>query len=78
MDKNLYSQIRLDDGKNTRKRLIGGGRKLSAAEFDEEVFEWVQELRSKKSRVTIPMIESYAIKTSLKFECLKDFKVSKF
>ena len=61
-----------------RKRSIGGGRKLSAAEFDEEVFEWVQELRSKKLRVTIPMIESYATKTSLQFECLKDFKVSKF
>ncbi|KAL3111244.1 hypothetical protein niasHT_012711 [Heterodera trifolii] len=43
-----------------RKRLIGGGRKLTNAQFDQELSDWVRGLRDKKLRVTRNMIFAQA------------------
>uniref|UniRef100_A0A183CTC0 BrkDBD domain-containing protein n=1 Tax=Globodera pallida TaxID=36090 RepID=A0A183CTC0_GLOPA len=40
------------DSAAKRKRLIGGGRKLSNANFDKSLADWVKELREKNLRVT--------------------------
>ena len=47
-------------GKSKRRRLKGAGRKAKDAEMEEELFEWVCEMRSRNLRVTRRMIRHQA------------------
>uniref|UniRef100_A0A914HAP0 HTH CENPB-type domain-containing protein n=1 Tax=Globodera rostochiensis TaxID=31243 RepID=A0A914HAP0_GLORO len=64
----------LDSAK--RKRLIGGGRKLANADFDETLTDWVRDLRAKKLRVTRNMIVAQAQQIRGNYEKLDNFSAS--
>lgn len=61
-----------------RKRIVGGGRKLTDADFDKELADWVRELRKKNLRVSRKMLVVQALKMcDSKYNNLKDkFKVN--
>ncbi|KAL3107396.1 hypothetical protein niasHT_012836 [Heterodera trifolii] len=42
-----------------RKRLIGGGRKLTNAQFDQELSDWVRGLRDKKLRASTGWLQCF-------------------
>ena len=48
------------DKKATRKRLDGAGRKPNDVEMEEELFEWIVDLRSRHLRVSRRMIQMQA------------------
>ena len=50
--------------KSTRKRLSGAGRKPKDVEMEEELFQWIVELRSRHLRVSRSMIRLQAKKLS--------------
>ena len=60
------------DGKAKRKRLEGAGRRPKDTEMEEELFEWIVELRSRHIRVSRWMIRMQARTLSSD----KDFKAS--
>ena len=60
------------DGKAKRRRLEGAGRKPNDTEMEDELFEWIIELRSRNNRVSCRMIRMQA-KTLSSDE---DFKAS--
>nr|CAD2183438.1 unnamed protein product [Meloidogyne enterolobii] len=61
---------------SSRKRAIGGGRKLTDADFDSALKSWITNLRSKKLRVTRNMILFEAQRISLNYQSLEKFKAS--
>uniref|UniRef100_A0A183BI85 HTH CENPB-type domain-containing protein n=1 Tax=Globodera pallida TaxID=36090 RepID=A0A183BI85_GLOPA len=64
------------DSDAKRKRLIGGGRKLSNANFDKTLADWVKDLREKNLRVTRNMIVARAQQISGNYDNLKNFSAS--
>ena len=48
------------DKKSRRKRLDGAGRKPDNTEMEEELLEWIVELRSRHLRVSRRMIQTQA------------------
>uniref|UniRef100_A0A914HTV3 HTH CENPB-type domain-containing protein n=1 Tax=Globodera rostochiensis TaxID=31243 RepID=A0A914HTV3_GLORO len=59
-----------------RKRRIGGGRKLSNANFDKTLADWVKELRENNVRVSRNMIVARAQQISGNYDNLKHFSAS--
>ncbi|KAF7635997.1 HTH CENPB-type domain-containing protein [Meloidogyne graminicola] len=62
--------------RTTRKRTIGGGRKLTDEDFDNELKKWIDDLRGKKLRVTRSMISFEAQRISVNYPSLDNFRVS--
>uniref|UniRef100_A0A914HX95 HTH CENPB-type domain-containing protein n=1 Tax=Globodera rostochiensis TaxID=31243 RepID=A0A914HX95_GLORO len=60
----------------TRKRIQGGGRKLTDADFDTGLADWVKELRGRKLRVSRNMIVTEAQKMSLHYSKMKNCSAS--
>ena len=56
-------------GKSKRKRIYGAGRKARDPEMEEEVFEWICEMRSRHVRVTRRMIclQAKSVSTNVNF-----------
>uniref|UniRef100_A0A1I8AXZ5 HTH CENPB-type domain-containing protein n=1 Tax=Meloidogyne hapla TaxID=6305 RepID=A0A1I8AXZ5_MELHA len=60
--------------KSTKSRLPGAGRHLLNSNLDEEIFEWFNELRKKKQRVTRRMIQTKAKELYSQFNILEEEK----
>nr|CAD2196552.1 unnamed protein product [Meloidogyne enterolobii] len=74
--KKQESSLKSMKNPSTRKRSIGGGRKLADSDFDNALKSWINELRSKKLRVTRNMIVLEAQKISISYPGLENFKAS--
>ncbi|KAF7637350.1 HTH CENPB-type domain-containing protein [Meloidogyne graminicola] len=77
-EKALRGIVHLKLKSKFRKRIVGGGRKLTDADFDKELADWVRELRKKNLRVSRKMLVVQALKMcDSKYNNLKDkFKAS--
>ena len=66
------------DKSTIQKRIAGEGRKLTDADFDQTLADWVKTLRAQKLRVTRNMIFAEAVKLSSNYPKMIEFKVTYF